>query len=134
MPSDVAFAEWLLDSLEAFVRAELANHLMQAMPAGRSNRIRAINGFFRGCAGRISARLRALSTVTVSGNSQALVVTKTGLIKSAMAAEGIKLRAASSAPRVTDHDSMLAGRAAGERASFGRPISGNGATLRIGSK
>jgi len=46
---------------------------------------------------------------------------------------GIKLRSCASS-RQTDEGSFAAGRSAGDRASFGRPVSGRAAALRISSK
>lgn len=137
LPSDIAFATWLLDTLEAFVRAELATHLMATRPVGRSDRIRVINGFVMGCTGRISRRLREMisqSEAVATGNGRALMVTKTALVDAVLRDAGIKLRSRSGSDRVADPASIHAGRAAGERASFGRPVSGAGAVLRIGSK
>src|SRR5262249_35834800 len=59
LPSDAQLATWLLDTLAAFVQAELANHLMDTLPP-RGERHSAINGFVEGCCERISDRLGAL--------------------------------------------------------------------------
>jgi Protein of unknown function (DUF2786) len=133
-PSDARFASWLLDHLGSFVLTELADHLMGDVAIG-SPRRQVINSFVDGITVRISERLRELCKppVTQSTNSQALVVIKQTAIKAKLDELGIKL-CSSSSSRQRDAGSYKAGRAAGDRASFGRPISGRAATLRIGSK
>jgi hypothetical protein len=56
LPSDAAFGTWLLDTLTAFVLAELTNFLMDADP-GKQNRREAIRSFIAGAADRICQRL-----------------------------------------------------------------------------
>jgi hypothetical protein len=133
--SDVQFATWMLDHLAGFVLTELADHLMGDIAIG-SPRRKVINGFVDGITWRISERLRELKpspTAAASPNNRALVTIKQTLIKAKMKELGISLRTSSSS-RQHDSGSYAAGRSAGERASFGRPVSGRGATLRIGSK
>ena len=67
-------------------------------------------------------------------NSHALVKIKQTLIKAKMDELGIKLRSGSGSRHQRDEGSFAAGRSAGDRASFGRPVSGRAATLRIGGK
>jgi hypothetical protein len=134
LQSDAQFATWLLDNLTAFVQSELVKHLMGNI--GDTGERRLVTGSFAlGCTARISARLNALveqSAKAMATNSRALVVTKAGLIADAMEKHGIKLGRGRSSRRQVDRAAYAAGAAAGERASFGRPVSGNGATLRIG--
>jgi hypothetical protein len=134
LPSDTQFAAWLLDHLAAFVLTELADHLMGDIALGTPRR-KVINGFVDGITVRISERLRELCKppVTASTNSRALVAIKQTLIKAKMDELCIKLRTSSSS-RQGDEGSFAAGRSAGDRASFGRPVSGRSATLRIGGK
>lgn len=134
MQSDAQFATWLLDSLALFVQGELTNHLMGNL-APKGERRFVINGFVVGCTGRISSRLDTLtqqSKAAAAGNSRALVVTKTAAIKATMDKAGIKLRTGRSSSCRLDGNSYRAGQAAGERASFGRPVNGAVGTLRIG--
>jgi hypothetical protein len=137
LASDVHFATWLLDHLAGFVLTELADHLMGDVSIDVPRR-KVINGFVDGMTGRISERLRKLckppaaEAVATSANSRALVAIKQTLIKAKMDELGIKLRSCSSS-RQRDEGSFAAGRSAGDRASFGRPVSGRAATLRIGS-
>jgi hypothetical protein len=132
LPSDVRLATWLLDTLAAFVQAELARHLMGCL-APRSERRFAINGFVGGCCARIKDRLNDLrhkSAVTQTSSGRDLVVIKDAAVAAKMEAEGICLRASRSRRRYDDI-SYLAGESAGDRATFGRPVTGANATLRI---
>jgi hypothetical protein len=134
MKPDAEFAEWLLTSLAGFVQAELAQHLI-GKDADRQERRRIINGFVAGATSRISYRLKALvqqSAAAATSNGRALVVVKGAAIAELMRANGITLGRASRSSRQMDHGAYRAGEAAGGRASFGRPVSGAGATLRIG--
>jgi hypothetical protein len=97
----------------------------------RTYRRRVINGFLMGACGRISARLKELtrqSQMASTGNTRALVVVKNAGIAEAMAAAGIRL-SLNRSQRVSDPAGYQAGRAAGDRASFGRPVGGAGQRL-----
>ena len=134
LQSDAQFATWLLDNLTSFVQAELVKHLMGNIGDTGERRL-VIASFAMGCTARISGRLNALcdqSAKVAGNNSRALVVTKAGLVADTMAKHGIKLGKGRSSRRQVDRGAFAAGAAAGEHASFGRPVSGNGATLRIG--
>jgi hypothetical protein len=141
LPSDARFASWLLDHLASFVLTELAGHLMSDIAAGATRR-QVINGFVDGITGRISERLYELCkpapsrtmafTPAASTNNRALVAMKQTLIKAKLDELGIRLVTGSVSHRQQDAGSYTAGRSAGDRASFGRPVSGRAATLRIG--
>jgi hypothetical protein len=134
LQSDCQFATWLLDNLTSFVHAELVKHLIGNI-GDRGERRLVTASFAMGCTARISARLNALveqSAKVAGSNSRALVVTKAGLIADAMTKHSITLGKSRSSRQRVDRGAYAAGAAAGERASFGRPVSGNGATLRIG--
>jgi hypothetical protein len=136
LQSDAQFATWLLDNLTQFAQAEMVKHLIGNLDSGADRRL-VTASFAMGCTARISGRLNALaeqSSKVAVGNSRALVVTKAGLIADTMARHGIKLGSSRSSRREVDRGAYAAGAAAGERASFGRPVSGNGATLRIGGR
>jgi hypothetical protein len=137
LPSDVQFAEWLLDHLENFVRGELAEYLAKDW-RDASERRRRINGFVVGCCARISERMRELvrqSKVKAQAvsNSRALVLVniKKQAIDDVMKADGIRLTHSVGRSRRIDFGAIGAGRLAGERASFGRPV-GGGAQARLG--
>jgi len=133
--SDAQFATWLLDTLAAFVKAELVKHLMTSVAEGHE-RNRVIKSFVAGCTSRISARLRELCQQTATlqtSNARALVVVKNKAVADKLAELGITVR--STKIRLTlDPGAYSAGKAAGDRASFGRPVSGSHGTLRIESK
>ena len=134
LQSDAQFATWLLDNLTAFVQAELVKHLIGNLGSRTERRLITVS-FVMGCCKRISDRFNALcdqSAKVAGGNSRALVVTKAGLIAATMERHGIKLGKGRRSSRHVDGDSYRAGAAAGERASFGRPVSGAAAQARIG--
>jgi Protein of unknown function (DUF2786) len=131
LPADARFATWLLDHLASFVQAELASYLMGNLAAGFERR-RIISGFVGGATSRIAARLDELCVPppAASATSRALVVAKKAVIKAKLDELGICLTACRS-QRQQDGSSRAAGQAAGDRASFGRPVSGQAAALRI---
>jgi Protein of unknown function (DUF2786) len=133
LPSDAQFATWLLDTLAAFVQAELVKHLMEAEPSNEDRR-EAIRGFVLGCCDRIRDRLAELceqSASLANSNAKALVVIKDAAVQTKLDELGIHLSTSSGSCGAWDHSSYAAGKAAGDRASFGRPVSGRNATLRL---
>jgi Protein of unknown function (DUF2786) len=134
MESDVQFAIWLLDHLAAFVQSELAQHLMGSV-APRGERRFLINDFVSGSTSRIRSRIEESipREVTLPSNSRALVVVKGAAIGDRMKKAGIRLVKRPSQRRVDPTSSSYrAGQAAGDRASFGRPVSGAATQGRIG--
>ena len=130
---DAQLATWLLDTLAAFVQAEIAGHLMGSVAEGRHRR-QVIAGFVHGCTERINQRLDELckqSTSLASSNTKALVVAKGAAVRAKLDELGIELRTSRSSCSAGDPSSYEAGKAAGERAAFGRPVSGHNATLRL---
>jgi hypothetical protein len=104
LPSDARFATWLLDSLAAFVQAELARHLMGCL-APKNERRRIINGFVAGCCSRIGDRLDSLcaqSRSATTPNGRALAVIKNAAVDAKMEELGIVLRRCTSGKRVDD--------------------------------
>jgi hypothetical protein len=136
IPADVSLATWLLDTLAEFVRRELAVYLMRrGEHEARDVRRAVINGFVMGATRRINERLAELvaaSRTQATANGRALVVTKKHLIAEAMG--GIETKATRSRSVRVTQDAMGAGRAAGDRASFARPVSGSAGVLRLGSR
>ena len=132
LESDVAFANWLLDTLAAFVLRELKAHQAQRRAQGmRCPRI-VSSSFVRGCAHRIGERLRELTPpdpVNAAGN--ALMVSRNALIEQALKDAFIKIRSVSPGRRRVDGASYGAGKAAGDSARFDRPVSAGGGTLRL---
>lgn len=133
LKADAQFATWLTDHLAAFVQGELMRHLTGSL-ATRGERRLQITGFVGGCCARISERLNGLcvqSAAAASPNSKALVVAKQSLIAERMAAANITLGKSRRSARRMDAASYAAGKSAGDRASFGRPITGQAAALRL---
>ena len=135
MPSDVQFAMWLLDSLADFVFAELYAHLIGCL-APRSERRVIIRSFVEACCDRITDRLSALveqSKAARTSNGRELVVVKDAAIKAFMKDNDIHLRSCSSYRSSTvNAAAAAAGHSAGDRASFGRPVSGAAGVPRLG--
>lgn len=134
LQSDAQFATWLLDSLTTYAQSALANHLIASILPPRQRRFQ-INGFVGGCTSRISERLRALiaqSKIQATNNGRALVVIKSTAVADKMKELGIRLGSVRRSSRRVDGGSYAAGKSAGDGASFGHPVSGNGGTLRIG--
>jgi hypothetical protein len=133
LPSDAQFATWLLDTLANFVQLELVNFLTDAAPSNE-DRAQAIRGFVMGCCDRIRDRLIELvekSATVASSNARALVVVKDAAVQAKLDELGIHLCAGGGSCGAFDSSSYQAGSAAGNRASFGRPVSGRNATLRL---
>jgi hypothetical protein len=133
LPSDAQFATWLLDVLTAFVQAEIVKHLMNVDPSNEDRR-EVINGFVLGCTDRIRQRLdelRAQSGAVATSNAKALVVVKGQAVQAKLDELGIRLRMSYGSCGAFDDSSYRAGRAAGDRANLGRPVSGRNATLRL---
>jgi hypothetical protein len=136
--SDIDFAIWLADHLANFVRGELTNYLAKTIIPPYQRR-RMINGFVIGCGTRISHRLEDLIAQSrdkqrqaPAGASRALVLaqTKQAAVIEAMKCAGIKLRSVGRR-RATNADSFAAGRLAGDRATFARPLGGTPSRRRL---
>jgi hypothetical protein len=132
--SDVEFAEWLMDHLTDFVHAALFEHLI-GCPAPRSERKLIIRGFVMGACERISDRMTALCKRTEAArttNGRQLVVIKSGAIDAKLKELGLKFRSCSGGTPNFNDAAHAAGSRAGDRASFGRPVSGPAGVLRLG--
>jgi hypothetical protein len=134
MPSDVQFAMWLLDTLADFVFAELYAHLVGCL-APKSERRIIIRSFTAACCERIGERLMALverSKEARTSSGRELVVVKDAKIKAFMKDNGIRIRLRCMGGGSTfDSAAQAAGHAAGDRASFGRPVTGAAGMLRL---
>jgi Protein of unknown function (DUF2786) len=135
MPSDAQFAMWLLDTLADFVFAELYAHLICCLAPQKERRV-IIRSFTAACCERITERLLALverSKTARTSNGRELVIVRDAAIKAFLKDNDIHLRLCSGhAPSTVDAAAQAAGRAAGDRATFGRPMTGAAAVLRIG--
>jgi hypothetical protein len=133
--SDIDLARWLLDHLSDFVHNALFEYLLDCLAPEGKARKEEIQGFVIGCAGRLTARPIAMcdqSKNARTANGKALVVIKDQAIKDLLKAEGITLRTSSRSRAAFSDGALVAGQSAGNRADFGRPVSGAGAVLRIG--
>jgi Protein of unknown function (DUF2786) len=133
--SDIEFASWLLDTLSEFAVNEMVKYLPWKQPSPSEKR-KLINGFVLGFCGRINHRLNEIieaSRLKAGLNNKALVVAKGELINKRMQEEGVLLRTPRRRGRYFNNDSYSAGKNAADKASFGRPISGQGAVRRIGN-
>lgn len=135
MPSDVQFAMWLLDALADFVFEELYAHLIGCLAPQNERRI-IIRSFTVACCERITDRLLALverSKAARTSNGRELVLVKDAAIKAFMKDNDIRLHMCSGySPSTFDAAAHAAGQAAGNRATFGRPVTGAAGVLRIG--
>ena len=134
LQSDVDFASYLTDHLANFVFDRLTDHLIVSLAPPKERR-RIAREFVHGLTDRLCERMVELSkpSSTQSSNGRALVVVRNRAIATQMKACGIKLRTAYIGSCGQDGADYAAGREAGARASFGRPVSGRGAVPRIGS-
>jgi hypothetical protein len=136
LPSDVEFAMWLLDTLADFVFAELYAHLIGCLAPKNERRV-IMRSFTEACCDRIAGRMLALverSKTARTSNGRELIVIKDAAIKAFMKEHDIHLRTCNGySPSNVDAAAQGAGRAAGDRASLGRPVTGAAGVLRIGS-
>lgn len=133
--SDVDFALWLTEHLTLFVQRELKNYIWAGgyTSLEPSSKRRVINGFVYGCTIRINQRLRELvaqGKVNASTNANALVVVKNELINRKMQELDMNLRMPRNRGSYYEPDGYAAGKAAGDKANFGRPVE-SGQQLRL---
>jgi len=133
LKGDVDFAVWLSQTLTTFVQAQLKsfmwNNGLTVLRGQARNRV--INSFVIGCCSTINKKLADMvASRTANPNLTALVVAKKSLIDEALKDE--KIGKADGRGRKTKIDAVVYthGRAAGEKASFGRPVE-TGGMLRL---
>ena len=135
LKADVEFAIWLTETLTMFVQKELKNYIWSndytSLPPAEKRRI--INGFVIGATNRINERLNELSVqASPTVNGTALMVIKDQLINRKMQELGLNLRQPRARGSRINDNSFQAGKAAGDRASFGRPVGGEAGVKLIG--
>jgi len=127
LQSDSAFASFLCVSLAGFVQRSAVEWALRAEGAGDQR------GFMAGAESRINQRLRELTAArqqqdasqALSASGRSLIVVKNAIVEREFAKLGLSLgKSRVGRGAVTDSGAYSAGRAAGDRASFGRPISG----------
>jgi hypothetical protein len=135
MKSDIDSTLFLLDTLADHVFRELAEHLVTCLAPNGERRV-IMRTFVAECCDRICERLGELvkqSKAKATSNGRELVVVKDAAIKAYMKKHNICLRSRSdSSATRSDAEAAAAGRAAGDRANFGRPVNGSAGVLRIG--
>jgi hypothetical protein len=134
LPSDVELARWLLDTLADFVFGALYEHLIGCL-APKSERRIITRSFVEACCDRITDRLIELverSKQAQTSNGRELVIVKDAAIKAFIKDSGLHLRTGSCGGASNVNEAAhAAGRAAGDRANFGRPVSGSLAGGRL---
>jgi hypothetical protein len=133
LESDVIFANWLLDTLQAFVLRELKAFQASRRKEGLNNPRIIGASFVHGCCERISARLIELvpdQPIATSDTANALTVSRKALITQAMADAGISLTKSRKRSLNLHGGAYYAGNAAGNAARFDRPVTAGG-TLRL---
>ena len=125
--SDVEFATWLLKALEQFVWQQADAHALESGEASYLDK----RNFCLGCCDRINERLktetmlRKIKPGIMKDNSKSLVVVKSAMVEQEFECLGICLASGSrSLTSGGSERSGHAGRAAGNRAGFGRPVNG----------
>jgi len=140
--SDVEFAEWLIASLEDHVRRSAAEFMLSNPPLSRYSkkpRWQAEKDFMWGCLTRISERLKEATNARKAqmqgGTGTSLIVVKGALVDAEYAKLGHKLRGGGNEKvHLGNASAYDAGKAAGDRASFGRPVNGGSGVLAIGGR
>jgi hypothetical protein len=139
MASDVEFAGWLIASLDGFIRQASLQFLVSQPKADARTRWVMQKAFIIGATTRISERLEELSasrkSEPLAGDGRSLVVVKGAIVARDFAKLGMRLGGGRKFQnRVGDGGAFYAGQAAGDRASFGRPVSspGGGGIALIG--
>jgi uncharacterized protein DUF2786 len=134
LKSDVEFANWLVKALERFVWTQADAYALQS---GESDYITR-RSFCEAACSRINERLRselALRKIKpgLLTESRSLVVAKQALVAREFERLNIHLRTASCSSRSLgwSESASAAGRAAGNKAGFGRPVNGGGAVKAI---
>lgn len=134
---DRQFAIWLIESLDLFVRNQTVRFMEAQSYANGKGPWDKQKGFMVGCISRINERLHRLSdereqAARPNGRGKSLVIVKMALVNKAFGQIGLKLRKGSSGGGMKGEGSAFnAGRAAGDRATFNRPVNGGAGTRAI---
>ncbi len=131
LQSDTEFAEWLVRSLVSHAQGEALSYTMDLDPGMKLYK-QDVELFVASCGIRVAERLTSLALQgAMSDTSHALVPVRAKMINEAFVAMGINLRPAQKVSIYGADHAKNAGRAAGDRANFARPV-GQAQTLRIG--
>ena len=139
LKSDADFAGWLIVSLERFVASGARAYIADQPRMDARLRWEAEKAFVLGACTRISERLMVLAAERQksrqgSGDGRSLVVVKDAIVVNREFEKlDIKLGGGGrSKTRAVDGGAFNAGRAAGDKASFGKPVNGGGKVAQIG--
>jgi hypothetical protein len=141
--SDVELANWLTVALEAFVWTQtnlFEESLKRQFGPCVENLYYERRNFMMGACSRISARLRAekkareVARQDNPGGGRALMVVKNQIVTREFNKLNMHFSSGSGSSfrQGGSRDAFAAGQAAGDKASFNRPIGGQGAQLKIG--
>ena len=139
LTSDVDFACWLNDSLFTFVTQSAVRYMAgnPALPTGfKMPKWEAEKAFLFGIVARINERLKEATVARkqqmAQGTGTSLIVVKGAIVTKAFADLGMKLhKGAGSSAKAFDDGAYRAGQAAGDGASFGKPVNAGAGVLRI---
>jgi len=140
LKTDAEFAGWLIVSLERFVASGALAYIANQPRMDPRPRWEAEKAFVLGACVRISERLMQLATERQknrdgTGDGRSLVIVKNAIVTREFAKLDMKLRSCGrSKTHAVDGGAFNAGRAAGDNASFGRPVNGGGKVAQIGGK
>jgi hypothetical protein len=132
--SDVEFARWLIKALEVFVWQQADAYALQE--PGRAAR----RSFVLACCGRIRERLqletdlRHLKPAMVSSTGRSVALAKKAIVTREFEKLNLKLRVSSLGCGGGSDAAAAAGRAAGGKAGFGRPVNSGGGMRAIGKR
>lgn len=135
--SDVEFAQWIYINLCNFIQRESLNHLATRRSAGDNvgNGLLCQISFITGATHRINQRLSEeieARKPKQASNGTSLMVVKNQLVEAELGKLGLNLRKGKATTRRLDGN-VEAGKAAGDRANWKRPVGGSaGGQLRIG--
>lgn len=134
---DRQFGAWLIESLDQFVRNQTIQFMESKGFRNGAGPWDIQKGFMVGCIARINHRLHLLCEerqreARPNGRGTSLVIVKMNLVNAAFAGAGVKTRkGAKSKGMKGSTDAIAAGIAAGDRASFNRPVNAGAAVQAI---
>lgn len=139
LKSDVIFAEWLMETLIGYCRRSAEEYVKTgqgAVDAQVYGTAPTKTSFIKACASRIGTRLneeaknRFRHQAAPAGYAVALR-TKDAMITEEMAKMNLRLRAGRTTRNYHKGGSGAAGNAAGDRASWSKPVNGGAGTLAL---
>ncbi len=137
MANDTDFAKFLHNTIKGAMETELTSYKIRCVELGELTGRRQSHSFLLGMALRICERLREMKQENqrdiLQTTGRDLVVVKNSVVKSQFAKLGLRLRNTGNGTTSGDSNSMAAGKAAGNRVGFNRPIGGNSSGYYIGN-